>query len=104
MTKLTWEWGDRDDQIIIRKSKGRLTLDDIVEFTSQPEIINAFGEGVLCVIAWRNRTDTYQGVEYEQTGDAQAVWMLSDGSKCFCGRELYMQYCPECGHKLTEDA
>lgn len=101
MAKLTWEWTERTDQIVIRKSKGLLTVDEIMRFLREREQISAFGEGTLCVIAFRLNTDMYSGWEFEKPeGDSQEVWVLGDESKCFCGRVLHTQYCPECGHKL----
>lgn len=101
MAKLSWEWGDKDDQIIIRKPKGKLSVEEIAEFMSSHEMIMAFGEGALCVIAFRTKTDYYPGFEMEELkGDAQDLYVLTDESTCFCGKVLNMQYCPECGHKL----
>lgn len=104
MSKLTWEWTERDDQIVIRKPKGKLTVEEVVEFMHRPEMISTFGGGTLCVIAWRIKEETYQGFDFEKPeGDSQEVWVLGDESKCFCGRTLHTSYCPECGHKLWEE-
>lgn len=104
MSKLTWEWTDRDDQIIIRKPKGKLTVDEVMGFLRERDQMFAFGEGTLCVIAWRLNSDMYQGWELgKPEGDSQEVWILGDESRCFCGRVLHTSYCPECGHKLWED-
>lgn len=98
MAKLTWEWTERDDQIIIRKPKGKLTVEEVIDFTHSRDFINAFGEGTLCVIAWRIMEDTYQGFDFDRPeGDSQEVWVLGDESRCFCGRVLHTSYCPECG-------
>ena len=105
MAKLSWEYTDRNDQIVIRKPKGKLTVEEIVEFLNEREQRYAFGEGTLCVIAWRIKDgDTYQGFDWEKNeGDSQEVWVLGDEAKCFCGRTLHTQYCPECGHKLWDE-
>ena len=105
MAKLTWEYGDKDDQIIIRKSKGKLTVQEIMDFMSQREQILDFGEGALCVIAWRMKEDTYSGWDMytENPGDAVDLFVLQDSSTCFCGKTLFPQYCPECGTKLLQE-
>ena len=103
MSRLTWEYGDKPDQIIIRKAKGKLTLDDIHAFMNEREQLLAFGEGVLCVIAWRTSADTYSGWETgKPEGDAADVFVLQDESTCFCGKVLHYQYCPECGCELNK--
>lgn len=101
-SKLAWEWGDHDDEIVVWKKKGKLTLDEVWEFLQERDQLNAFGENSLAVILFRLREREYPGWDQEeQEGDAQSVYILSDGSKCICGRtELWMQYCPECGRKL----
>ena len=101
-SKITWEWGPHDDEIIIRKAKGRLTLDEVWNFLQERSQLNAFGEESLAVILFRLRErDSGYWDEGKDEGDAQSVYILSDGSKCICGREIFMQYCPECGAKLT---
>lgn len=104
--KLTWEWGDHDEEIIVRKDKGKLTMQEIWDFLQTPETLNAFGENALAVILFRMRQREDFGIfgPAEDEGDAQNVYILGDGSKCICGRaELWMQYCPECGKKLIRE-
>ena len=99
--KLEWEWGDRDDEITIRKKKGKITVAEIYEFMSSLEARFAFGEGTLWVIANRIKSDTYVGFEMEEPeGDAVDVWIIGDEQECFCGRVLHTSYCPKCGEKL----
>ena len=52
------------------------------------------------------RIPEYQGFDMEQQeGDAQSVYILTDGSKCICGhKELYSQYYPKCGEQLIQEA
>ena len=102
MGKLTWEWDStRDNLIVIQKPRGKLTVDEIMEFFDTREAKMAFGEGALCVIAWRIREESYSGWEFDEPkGDSKEVWVLGDDSQCFCGRILHDQYCPECGTKL----
>lgn len=106
MSKLTWEWSElgNGDRIIIRKPKGKLTVDEIVAFLNEREQIYAFGEGALCVIAWRNSSDSYSGWDLsgEQKGDDAEVFVLQDDSQCFCGKVLHLQYCPKCGEPLWD--
>ena len=101
-SKITWEWGPHDEEIIICKEKGKLTMDEIWDYLQKPEQLSAFGEESLAVILFRLRTrDSGWDYDDKDEGDAQSVYILSDGSKCICGRtELWMQYCPDCGRKL----
>lgn len=105
MSRLSWEYGDKEDQIVIRKPKGKLTVQEIQEFMNDRKQLYDFGEGALCVIAWRMKSDNYSGwdLHVEQQGDAVDMFVLQDSSTCFCGKVLYPQYCPECGHHLTEE-
>lgn len=102
--KLTWEFvNGHDDEIVIKKKKGKLTVDEIMKFLQQYEQMNRLGEGSLCVIAWRNIADNYNGwddPDEEQPGDSVIVDVLQDSSRCFCGRVLNVQFCPNCGEKL----
>lgn len=103
--KIFWQWGEHDGEIWVRKEKGHLTLDEIWDFLQQREQLNAFGENSLAVILFRLREREGDGwdMEDQSDGDAQQVYILSDGSKCICGRtELWMQYCPDCGRKLID--
>ncbi|MBR6029196.1 MAG: hypothetical protein IKP40_08890 [Clostridia bacterium] len=106
MSRLSWEYGDKDDQIVIRKPKGKLTVQEIREFMNERKQLMDFGEGALCVIAWRSSGESYIGWELfgEPQGDTVDLFVLQDSSTCFCGKVLYPQYCPACGHKLTEEA
>lgn len=101
--KTTWEWGEHPDEIIVRKAKGKLTMDEIWDFLQEKEQMDAFGEESLAVILFRIRQRDggfWEGEKDE--GDAQSVYILQDGSTCICGRkELALQYCPHCGEKLN---
>ena len=103
--KISWEWGDHDDEIIVKKEKGKLTLDEVWCFLQEREQLNAFGEESLAVILFRLRErDSGYWDDGKDEGDAQSVYILGDGSKCICGRtELWMQYCPDCGRKLIDN-
>lgn len=104
MAKLTWEWSDRPDEIIISKKKGRITVEELYEFFDSRDAVWNFGEGALWVVANRVRDDAYQGWNMEKPeGDRVSVWVLGDESTCFCGRVLHTSYCPECGHNLWEE-
>ena len=103
-SKLTWEWGDHPDEIIVRKSKGRLTLEELHRFFNEREQLLSLGEGNLMLILWRTSSDSYTGWDMGQAdeGDSQSIYVLQDGSTCICGKtELYQQYCPHCGEKLN---
>lgn len=107
MAKLTWEWSDPEKNIItIKKPKGKLTMQEIVEFMHQREQANVF-EGKLCLIMFRINQDAdlypydWLSVDGEPTGDAQDVYVYEDGNNCpICGNEMFVQYCPQCGEPL----
>ena len=104
--KLKWEYGDKLDQIIIRKAKGKLTVPEIRSFMNEREQRMDFGEGALCVIAWRIQSDTYTGWEMgfdKPEGDEAELFVLQDESECFCGRILHPQFCPACGYDLRKE-
>ena len=104
MSKLELECGHKTDEWIIRKNKGRLTVAEIMEFMNRRDQLMQFGEGAMCVIVWRTSSDTYSGWDDmlgKAEGDSQSMFVLQDESRCFCGRVLHMQYCPDCGRKLT---
>ena len=54
-SKISWEWGPHDEEIIIRKEKGKLTMDEIWDFLQKPDQLNALGEESLAVILFRLR-------------------------------------------------
>ena len=105
MGRLKWEYGDKPDEILILKPKGKLSVQEIRQFMNEREQILNFGEGTLCVIAWRMSSDTYTGWELggKPEGDTQEMFVLGDESECFCGRVLHPQYCPECGYELWKE-
>ena len=98
MAKLSIEWAD-DDSVIIRKDKGRLTMDEIFEFMHKREQLNAF-EGCLVLITFRVNADRDLPYMWEKpVGDAQQLYIIQDDTPCpICGKNtLFPQYCPECG-------
>lgn len=104
-SKLSWEWGERNHEIIIRKEKGKLTLDEIWNFLHKRDQLNAF-DGDLAVIMFRVSSDrdipfSLWGRD-ESTGDEQAVIMIEDDMQCpICGKNsLFPQYCPDCGQPI----
>lgn len=109
MARLTWEWGD-DHDIIIKKKRGKLTVDEILHFLHEPEQVRAF-DGMLALIAFRvnSERDLYPysyEMHGEPEGDSRTVYMLEDDTVCpICGKNrLFPQYCPECGTKIKQEA
>lgn len=107
MAKLTWEWADGKNEIIVRKSRGKITLLELQEYLSEAQQYNAFG-GMLAVIQWRVHDaemmyDGYTG-EDDDPGDCIAIQMVGDGDACpVCGENsIFPQYCPKCGEPLKE--
>lgn len=106
-SKLTWEWaGENLTDIIIRKDKGKLTLDDIWYFLHRPEQLNVF-DGKIAVIMFTVSSDRDESLsifEDKDAGDAQLIHFVEDDSQCpICGRnKVFQEYCPECGTKLQQ--
>ena len=103
--KMSWEYADNGTDIIIRKDRGRLTLDDIWEFLHRREQTWAH-DGKLA--AWIFRVDSDRDASFdmfqgEDTGDSVVLIMVEDDSYCpFCGKNrLFPQYCPGCGEKVA---
>ena len=70
----------------------------------EPEQVRGF-EGVLCVWFFRVRdgmdTPDMYGWE-EPQGDCVELYLMDDENACpVCGTGAWVQYCPECGTKLT---
>lgn len=102
--KLTWEWTGAPEEIVIRKKKGRITVEELHEFFESRDAVIHFGEGAMWAVVSRVRDDAYQGWNMEKPeGDRVSVWVLGDESTCFCGRVLHTSFCPECGAHLWED-
>ena len=104
MAKLTWEWGNNRNVIIVRKKRGKITQDELIRFMNESGQYNVFG-GALMIQMFRVNGTEYldDGYLNEDSGDDTAVlYILDDGGVCpVCGalREA-IQYCPECGHRL----
>lgn len=104
--KLSWEWADgAEHSIIVRKKKGRLSLDDIWDFMHTQEMLNAFEGSLVCWIfrPLRDRDSGWFGYEGDE-GDAQELIIVQDETRCpICGRnDLFADYCPACGEKLKQ--
>lgn len=105
--KLTWEWaGDKWQDIIIRKSKGKLTLDDIWDFLHKPDQLNVF-DGRVAVIMFTVsslRDESLDIYDDKDEGDAQLIHFVEDDADCpVCGRnKTFIDYCPDCGAKLRQ--
>ena len=106
--KLTWEWGERSDEIVIRKKRGKITFDELFRFLHEPDQLNAFN-GDLAVIQFmisdqRDMYDYSTTLFGEPEGDQLNVIIVTDESSCpCCGKnKLFPAYCPDCGRKLVE--
>ncbi len=109
MSKLSWEFGERDGEVIIRKKKGKITIDELIRFMHEPDLLNSF-DGDLVLIQFRvssNRDmwdymDDFYG---KPEGDIQVIEIVTDDSICpVCGEHrLFPGYCPDCGRKLIID-
>lgn len=103
MSKLTFEWTDPERNIItVRKARGKITMQELVEFMHEREQIWSF-DGKLAIFMFRvnGEADLHPYGWNEPQGDAQDLLMLEDGMRCpICSQEMFIQYCPDCGRKL----
>lgn len=102
MAKLSWEYDDNGTDILVRKAKGKLTIQELFEFLHQPKQTICF-DGCLAVVLFRVNSERDIPMNYEEPeGDVQRVYMLGDDADCpICGRkDMAVQYCPDCGRKL----
>ena len=109
MSKLTYDWTDLEKNIItIRKARGKITMQELVEFMHEPKQVNAF-EGKLVIFMFRvnGEADLYPFGWDDDPGDTQDMMIIEDETRCpICNQKMFVQYCPECGKKLfgTEGA
>ena len=105
--KLTWEWGDQaNNVIVVHKKKGKITYDELFQFFHEREQLIQF-DGCIVVTAFQISSErdmhpfSYEMLG-EPEGDSQEVILIQDDTVCpFCGKNrLYPQYCPECGAKV----
>lgn len=104
MTSLTWEWNRHGNGILIRRKRGRITVDEIVRFMNEERQYNAFA-GMLWVILGRVKGPEYLYDGYsddEDPGDTVEVLLMGDEDLCpVCGElRKAVQYCPDCGRQL----
>jgi len=103
MSKLQWEWQNYDrNEIRIRKARGKITMQELVDFMHEPEQVNLFiGKLVLFMFRVNPDADMFDYGYEESAGDEQTLMILEDEGHCpICNGELFVQYCPECGHQL----
>lgn len=102
--KITFERGRQDNEIILRKDKGKITLDEIWKFMHSADMLNQF-EGDLVTWVFRIRRDRepdYMSEFDADPGDSQALYIVGDQDQCpICGA-VETLYCPECGWPLVE--
>ena len=98
------DWEDRE--LIIRKSYGRLTIQEIMEYMQTREFLNEW-EGTLFTWTFIPRSERYDDYAWEwspEDGDAWCLSFAQDGDSCpTCGRtNLFPGYCPNCGTPLVQ--
>jgi len=103
MSKLTWEWsGENQTQITIRKPRGKIAMQELIEFMHEPKQLNCF-DGKLAIFMFRINSDADLipfGWE-EPAGDAQDLMVIENETPCpLCNHRMFLQYCPDCGRKL----
>lgn len=100
---LSLEWKDMDRNILtVRKSRGKITLEELTEFFHEHNQVNAFdGKIVMFMFRVNGDADLYPFGWEDQKGDAQDLYILEDEGSCpICSQKMFVQYCPECGKKL----
>lgn len=102
---LSCEWKNTDRNILtVRKPRGKINLDELVEFFHERRQVLAFdGKIVMFMFRVNGDADLYPFGFEEQKGDVQDLYILEDEEGCpICGQKMFVQYCPECGKKLYE--
>ena len=89
-------------QMIFRKARGKITLDDLIDTMQSRNFLLGF-EGMVFVWSFRPFLERYDDYEvFETQGDAVALQYVEDEGRCpICSSKRYWQYCPKCGEKLT---
>lgn len=95
------EYDSENGRLFVIKAKGKLTLDEITD-----AILDARDYGHYVIIL--NCNDTVRECagwddDYEPKGDSCALYPIDEYEKCpVCDQVTpLLEYCPECGHKLT---
>jgi hypothetical protein len=103
MAGLSLEWKNMERNVItVKKARGKITLEELLEFFHEPKQINCFdGKIVMFMFRVNGDADLYPYGWEEQKGDMQDLLILEDEGSCpICGQKMFVQYCPECGKKL----
>ena len=104
LTSLTWEWNDNQTGIIVRKRRGKITVDEIIRFINEQKQYNCFA-GMLWVVMGRCMGEEYLYDGYaddDDPGDTLTIYLMGDDNRCpVCGElRKAVQYCPDCGRQL----
>ena len=103
MSNLSFEWDGMNRNIItVRKSRGKISLEELLEFFHDHKQINAFdGKIVMFMFRVNQDADLYPYGYEDPKGDEKDLYILEDDVGCpICGGKMFVQYCPECGKKL----
>lgn len=85
------------DTYVVRKSKGKLTLDEIED--AMREVL----PGAYAIVLRCDEGNGYDFSGEKPKGDVVELCSLEDGDVCpVCAQLLPPQYCPECGADLRE--
>lgn len=90
------------DVYLIKKSRGKLSVDEITEFLQREN--NGFYQGLYIIVV--NATESATGgsgwyPDEPSTGDEVEVFQLVGEEHCpACSRLIPPDYCPECGVTL----
>lgn len=104
---VTVERGCRDDLkgtvvLIVRKSKGKLSVDEIVEAVRRSGFFNYYAL-LLNISEEASMGDGWLNDEISKPGDSVEILPLDYGNSCpLCGEMLpEKEYCNACGAKLS---
>lgn len=108
MKGITLEW-DNDCRgnsvLLVRKSRGRLTLDEITEALRYEKHGQYCGRYAIMVNASENTCGTGWMDEIEPKGDVVELYQVAGEDDCpVCGKLTPpFEYCPHCGEPWKEE-
>lgn len=104
--KLTAEW-DEDivgrPVLLIRKSRGKITVDELVDFLLRDYRFTNYAYAMVINVRESMCEGSGWLMDEEPKGDVVELYQLEDEENCpVCGRILTYQNCPECGAELKK--
>lgn len=92
-----------NEVFVLRKSRGKLSLDDIGEFLQQEKQGFYQGNYVICLNATESAMGGSGWFEEDSKGDCVEVIRINGEVNCpVCSKMLPPDYCPDCGATLSK--